>query len=185
MNNPYVKKLSVYLSYLLRHAPETLHLAMDEHGWVSVNQLIAVINQDGRYTITKELLDSIVREDEKGRYRYNEKETKIKACQGHSLKWVKPEIVIETPPAILYHGTTLEAYNKIMQSKKISKMSRHAVHLYAEIDKARQSAKRRRKPCIVLAINAAKMAANGYVFGVSENGVWLTEMVPTEYILET
>lgn len=30
--------------------------------------------------------------DKKGRYRFNKEHTSIKACQGHSIPWVEPEV---------------------------------------------------------------------------------------------
>ena len=176
-------KLSVYISYLLRHQPESIGLVMDSHGWVSVAELIEKINAGGRYHITEAVLDEIVRVDNKGRFRYSEDRTKIKACQGHSISWVEPELTIGQPPEYLYHGTTEENWQKIRESGAIHRMSRHAVHMQAEEAKAWQSAKRWRRTPIVLKINAAAMYADGIVFGVSDNRVWCTECVPMHYIV--
>ena len=59
-------KLSVFLSFLLRHQPESLELTMDKHGYVEVDALIEAINKHSRYNITKEILDEIVDTDSKG-----------------------------------------------------------------------------------------------------------------------
>lgn len=177
-------KLSVFLSYLLRHNPGEIGLDMDKHGWVDVNQLLGKINAHGKYTISRELLDEIVATDNKGRYRYDEDRKRIKACQGHSIQWVEPELSWQDPPNYLYHGTTLQAYHKILESGAILKMSRHAVHMQADPDKAWQSARRWHQTPVVIRINAGRMAAEGYRFGVSDNGVWCTETVPVEYIAE-
>lgn len=176
-------KLSVYISRLLRHQPELLGLAMDAHGWVAVTELIDKINAAGRYRITPEILEEIVRTDNKGRFRYSEDGVRIKACQGHSIPWVEPELTWGKPPEYLYHGTTAESYGKILESGYISKMSRHAVHLQAEEAKAWQSARRWRRTPVVLKIDAGAMYADGAVFGLSDNGVWCTERVPAAYIL--
>lgn len=175
--------LSVYISYLLRHQPQAAGLAMDEHGWVSVAELIDKVNAAGRYHITEQILDEIVRTDNKGRFRYNEDGTMIKACQGHSIPWVEPELTICQPPDYLYHGTTEDSWQKIRESGYISKMGRHAVHMQAEEAKVWQSAKRWHRTPVVLVIDAAAMYANGAVFSISDNGVWCAETVPTEYIV--
>ena len=177
-------KLSVFLSYLLRHNPDEVGLSMDRHGWVSVEELIESVNEKSRHTLTRELLEEIVAEDNKGRYRFSEDGSRIKACQGHTLDWVEPELIEKEPPAYLYHGTTEEAYEKIMESGGISRMSRHAVHMQAVKAKAWQSAKRWRKTPVLLVIDAHQMAADGMKFGVSENEVWCTEFVPAKYITE-
>lgn len=152
-------KLSIYISLLLRHKPELAGLDMDEHGWVSTEQLIRGINESGKYKITLEELQQIVEEDilyKKGRYRFKENDTKIKACQGHSVPWVTPEVAYKTPPEFLYHGTTTEALNGIYESGHISKMKRHAVHMQATEEKAWQSALRWKKKPVVVRIDAKK-----------------------------
>lgn len=176
------QKLSIYLSYLLRHNPGELELDMDHHGWVPVEQLIQRVNGAGRYRLTRQELEALVARDSKGRYRISPDGARIKACQGHSLDWVEPELTWGDPPAVLYHGTTAGAWEQI-RTQGIRKMNRHGVHMQADADKAWQSARRWRQTPVVLKIDAARMAAEGYRFGVSDNGVWCTELVPAEYIL--
>lgn len=176
--------LSIYISYLLRHHPEDAGLEMDRHGWVDTNSLIDGINGSGKYTIDLKQLQQIVSEDNKGRYRFNADGSRIKACQGHSIPWVEPELTEKEPPIYLYHGTTAEAYEKICNSGAIRKMSRHAVHMQADIDKAWQSADRWHKVPVILRIDAKKMSEDGIKFGVSDNGVWCTEEVPVRYVCE-
>lgn len=176
------QKISMYLCYLLRHNPDALGLSMDQHGYVDIQELIAKINEEGRYTLDPEQLSRIVEQDQKGRY--NVKDGKIAACQGHSIPWVEPELRPSAPPALLYHGTTAQAYQLICSSGAISKMQRHAVHLQAEPRVAWKSALRWKKNPVLLVIDAEKMAADGYDFGVSLNGVWCTETVPVRYIKE-
>ena len=179
------KKTSIHLSYLLRHAPEAAELDMDRHGWVSVSQLISNVNASGKAKLTTEMLQEIVATDNKGRYRFSADGKRIKACQGHSIPWVEPELEVRTPPEYLYHGTTTEALQDIMKSGAILKMSRHAVHMQADINKAWQSAERRKnKTPVVLKIAAGRMSQNHFVFSISGNGVWFCERVPTEYIEE-
>jgi putative RNA 2'-phosphotransferase len=156
-----MKRLSIYLSYLLRHHPEDIHLDMDVHGYVSVKQLIDHINQYSQYQIDKDILDNIVENDDKKRYKYSNNRLYIKACQGHSIEWVIPELTYKNPPDKLYH----------------------AVHTQADIHKAFQSAKRWHSIPVVLEIDAKKMNDEGYEFGVSDNNVWCVEKVPVKYIL--
>ena len=176
---------SRYLCYLLRHNPAAANLDMDCHGWVDVKQIIDGVNTSSGYSITFADLKKIVAEDQKGRYCFNSDESKIKACQGHSLPWIELELMITQPPAYLYHGTNTEAFQKIMSSGFILRMNRHAVHMQADVEKAWQSARRwKGKTPVVLKIAAEKLWQNGTVFGVTENGVWCCESVPTEYIEE-
>ena len=63
----------------------------------------------------------------------------------------------------------------------LSKMKRHHVHLSADLDTAIKVGQRRGN-AIVLEIAAGKMAKSGFKFFRSDNGVWLVDKVPAEYI---
>lgn len=174
------RDISVYLSFLLRHHPEAAALDMDRHGWVGTAQLLANIQET--CPLTMEHLERIVAEDNKGRYRFNADKTRIKACQGHSIPWVEPELTYGPPPETLYHGTTAEAWAAIQAGGYISRMARHAVHMQADRELAWKSARRWRKEPVVLVIDAGRMHRDGGVFGVADNGVWCAERVDTAYI---
>ena len=178
------KDVSIYISYLLRHDPMAVGLDMDARGYVSVEKLIEGINSAGVYTINREQLEKIVREDSKGRYRFSDDGFMIKACQGHSVPWVVPEMEYIEPPEYLYHGTTAAALDKIKNSGAILKMSRHAVHMQAQLEKAWQSAVRWHQKPVVLKIAALKLYKEGTVFGRTENDVWCAETIPASYITE-
>lgn len=178
-------RLSIYISYLLRHAPQDAGLDMDLHGWVLVDQLVRQINAAGKYHIDLDTLKAIVDTDDKKRFRVSENGQKIKACQGHSISWVKPELEIIPPPRYLYHGTNTEALGRIMATGAILKMSRHAVHMQADVEKAWRSAVRwKGKKPVVLKIDAVALAETGVEIGKSENDVWCCERVPTKYITD-
>lgn len=176
---------SIYLSYLLRHDPDSIGLKMDTQGYVDVAELIRKVNTQTKYTIDRFDLESIVATDDKGRYRFNDNHMRIRACQGHSIPWVIPISTEKKPPDRLYHGTTSEALIKIMESEKIDKMRRHAVHMHVNAKDAEKSAKRWHKVPVVIVIDAARMYALGHVFSVTDNNVWLTDNVPVEFILFT
>lgn len=179
-----MEEISKYLCLLLRHKPELAELDMDEHGWVSVDQLISGVNKSGKFSLvmTKALLERIVADDLKQRYVFDDKHERIKCCQGHSISWVKPALDYREPPEYLYHGTTTKAFVKILESGSINKMKRHTVHLSANKTMAWLSAERWHETPVVLVINAKEMTKNGYRFGVAENGVWCTDEVPVSYI---
>ncbi len=99
-----MKSTSKFISLILRHKPETIGISLDEHGWADVQELIEGINALGGHHLDRELLEEIVRTDEKGRYSFNEDHTLIRANQGHSVN-VDVELEEKTPPAVLYHGT--------------------------------------------------------------------------------
>lgn len=170
---------SVYLSRLLRHEPQLAALDMDRHGWVSVRQLLANVNAAGRHSLTREELETIVATDQKGRYRFSPDGQSIKACQGHSIPWMEPELTYPPPPPWLYHGTTAQALEAIKQSGAIRKMKRHAVHMQAGEAAAWQSARRwHRQTPVVLQIDSRRLQESGYPPGLTDNQVWCAEEVP-------
>ncbi len=179
-----MNKLSIYLSYLLRHHPEDLNLHMDKYGYVSVEELIVNMNNKGTYHLDLELLKKIVETDKKQRYKFKDEFEYIKANQGHSLSFVEVELHYITPPDYLYHGTHKEAYDKINECGYISKMQRHAVHMNDNVESASQSAKRWKKEPVVLKIDAKKMYNDGYKLGVTDNNVWCVDTVMCEYIVD-
>jgi putative RNA 2'-phosphotransferase len=84
------------------------------------------------------------------------------------------------PPAILYHGTATRFIDAILKDGLIAK-SRLYVHLSADTETAGKVGGRHGKP-VILKINAEGMSKAGHKFYLSENGVWLTERVPAEFI---
>ena len=136
-----------------------------------------------RFTSSRAIPSRRSSEDRKGRYRFSEDGSKIKACQGHSIPWVIPEMEFLAPPAFLYHGTTSAAAEKIRKSGAISKMSRHAVHMQEDPARAWESACRWHLTPVVLKINAGEMSRSGFVFGKTENDVWCTDSVPIAYVV--
>ena len=64
------KETSKFMSLILRHKPEAIGISLDEHGWADVNQLIAGIAKTHEFNM--DILEEIVRTDEKQRYSFNE-----------------------------------------------------------------------------------------------------------------
>ncbi len=176
--NEHDKRLSKWMSYVLRHAPHTLGLNLDEAGWTDLETL--VLEMQKRDTdITLERVVAIVRDDAKRRYAIAD--GKIRANQGHSVNSVVPVLHPSTPPTVLYHGTSTSNWQRIQQSAAIRKMARHHVHLSATHAVAQQVG-RRHGNVVVLRVDAAAMHASGYLFYVSDNDVWLTEEVPGSFL---
>lgn len=171
-------KLSVFISLILRHKPETINIKLDNQGYAKVDELISGVNRTGR-KLTLEILEEIVSTDKKKRYSFNDDKTKIRANQGHSVK-VKVDLKECDPPTCLYHGTAKRNLDVILNNG-IKKMSRLHVHLSDNINTAIQVGSRHGSP-IILKVNTEKMKLDGYKFYLSENGVWLTDFVPAKYL---
>lgn len=171
-------EISKYLSFILRHKPESIGLTLSREGWVSLEDLILASAKHGT-KITEEIVREVVKKNDKQRFTISSDTLFIKANQGHSIS-VDLELREAVPPDLLYHGT-VERFLKRIQSEGLLKMKRHHVHLSDSKDKARQVGMRRGKP-IILKIAASLMYAEGSRFYVSPNDVWLTDIVPAKYI---
>ena len=90
-----LNKTSRFISLILRHRPDTIGISLDEHGWASVEELLAGISKT-QY-IDMETLEKIVETDSKQRYSFNEDKTLIRANQGHSI-----DVDVELPKSCLY-----------------------------------------------------------------------------------
>ena len=173
-----LKHISKFLSLVLRHKPETIGLQLNENGWANVQELIDKMTASGT-DLNIELINTIVETNDKKRFAFNDDKTMIRASQGHSVE-VELNLKQVQPPEFLYHGTVSEALDAIRE-EGLKKMSRQHVHLSNDQETAAKVGSRRGKP-IILIINAAAMTTGGYSFFLSDNGVWLTDHVPAQYI---
>ena len=175
-----MKSTSKFISMILRHKPESIGITLDEHGWADVQELIAGINAaDKNARLDMEMLEEIVRTDEKQRYSFNEEHTLIRANQGHSIP-VDVELEEVAPPAVLWHGTG-EKYVESIDRQGLIPKGRLYVHLSSDQETARKVGARHGKP-VLYRIDTAAMAADGYHFYLSVNKVWLTKEVPVKYL---
>jgi putative RNA 2'-phosphotransferase len=179
MNEKEIKRISKFLSLLLRHQPETIGLNLDENGWANVDELIHK-SKNRRMNFSLSDLEKVVAENDKQRFSFNEDKTKIRANQGHSIKNINLEFEAIEPPENLYHGTVGKFLDSIKTSG-LQKMSRQHVHLSEDLITATKVGSRRGKP-IILVINSGLMFREGYEFYKSKNGVWLTDQVPNKFI---
>ncbi|TCD20337.1 RNA 2'-phosphotransferase [Pedobacter psychrodurus] len=178
MDNKITKGISKLLSYILRHSPETINLNLDENGWANVNELIAKFDlYDKR--IDFDLLQYIVENNDKKRFAFNEDKSKIRANQGHSIA-VELNLNEAEPLAYLYHGT-VEKFLSGIKTQGLQKMGRQHVHLSADRETANKVGGRRGKP-VILTINSGEMHRAGHKFYLSDNNVWLTDVVPVQFI---
>ena len=177
MNTTQIGKL---ISLVLRHHPERLGLALDAHGWADTSALIDAINAIQPFDM--EQLEAIVRADLKQRYAFSPDKSRIRANQGHSIP-VDLELTPRTPPAILWHGTGERFVSAILR-EGLKPMGRQHVHLSADPDTAMKVGRRHGRPAL-FTVDAARMAGDGLLFYRSENGVWLTDAVPPQYLKRT
>jgi len=164
-------KASRRLSYVLRHRPDSVGLTLDEAGWVPVEKLLKATG------MSRSQLEQVVAGNDKQRFTIEG--DRIRANQGHSVD-VDLQLEPIAPPETLYHGTLARSLESIRE-KGLVKGSRHHVHLSTDPETATKVGARRGRP-VVLEVDSAGMAAAGFVFYRSANGVWLTDSVPPSFL---
>jgi putative RNA 2'-phosphotransferase len=172
--------LSKYLSFVLRHHPETIGLELATDGSVDIDALLAAMARHDR-PLDRATLEELVASSDKQRFAISADGTRIRANQGHSVE-VELGLTPLPPPAVLFHGTVSRFLSSI-RARGLLKGERHHVHLSESREVAAAVGSRRGK-AIVLVVDAAGMAASGFLFFRSANGVWLTEQVPPSFIVD-
>lgn len=178
-----MSKKSQFISFILRHKPETIGLNLDKHGWASLEDFIQKAKSADMIYTKEEIMD-IVNDNEKKRFAISEDGLCIRARQGHSATLdVDVQLSKKIPPVILYHGTSSDFLPSIMKQGLIAKTRKH-VHLSSDIETAYIVGKRHAKNAqvVILEIDTKRMVKEKLNFYLSENNVWLTENVLPEFI---
>ncbi|MEP3640049.1 MAG: RNA 2'-phosphotransferase, partial [Paracoccaceae bacterium] len=174
----HLQKVSKLLAQVLRHTPEQLDLTPDPEGWVMVDVLLAALADHDLKTSQDQLIE-IVRTSDKKRFTLSEAGDQIRAAQGHSIAVDLGVAAIE-PPALLFHGTAETTVSAIM-SDGLHPMSRQQVHLSGDHQTALKVGARHGAP-VILNVAAGDMHRTGHAFYQADNGVWLTDHVPAQYL---
>jgi putative RNA 2'-phosphotransferase len=169
---------SKFISLVLRHRPELIALPLDHTGWADIEMLIRL--SQAHHPLTRALIDEVVASNDKQRFAISEDGLRIRARQGHSIG-VELDLATVEPPEWLFHGTATRFVASIRR-EGLSKRQRQHVHLSADAEIATKVGAHHGTP-VVLRIRASTMAAAGHAFYRSENGVWLTDAVPVDFIV--
>lgn len=172
---------SKFLSYVLRHEPQAIGLSLDSEGWAEVDALIAGAEAAGQ-ALDVGLIQAVVSGSDKKRFALSSDGRRIRAVQGHSTDVVAIQHVTKEPPTLLYHGTATRFLDSIL-AEGLRPGRRHHVHLSADIATATAVGQRYGTP-VVLKVDALRMQQQGFTFFQADNGVWLSDCVPPEFLLQ-
>ena len=173
-------KVSKFLSLVLRHDPGRIGLTLDSQGWANVDELLECCNL-ADFDLTKELLAEVVATNDKSRFAFSDDRSRIRASQGHSLG-IDLGLEPQQPPDLLWHGTATRFLESI-RTRGLRPGNRQYVHLSLDQETARNVGRRHGNP-VILRVETGRMHEDGFRFYLSENGVWLTGEVPTDYLPE-
>lgn len=176
LNDEQTERLGRFISGALRHFPDDLGLAMNQHGWVDVDVLVDAMRTRYKWS-NREKLFSIIESDEKGRYEI--KGNKIRARYGHSVD-VDLDYDENTLPE-LYYGASREEVD-ILLEKGIKPVKQRYVHLSTSVDKAREVAKIHTEDPVLLVINAEEAHNDGVMMLSATENIVLADEIPPEYL---
>jgi 2'-phosphotransferase len=208
-------QVSKKMAWLLRHGAEEEGLQFLDGGFLNLSDVLANRKfKSMKVTFTE--IKEVVAADEKQRYSMIPNEDAdassdtpadflIRANQGHSVKMeneglLKP-VTRDDMPASAVHGTTHAAWSLIVASGGLRAMGRNHVHFASGLpagfksvvedgesagDAAPVISGMRKTSTILVFLDLAKAMDTGLVFGMSDNGVVLTEgneegLVPLEF----
>ncbi len=175
---PNYTRTSKFMSLVLRHRPEAAGVKLDASGYVAVDVLLAALARNG-HDLTRKALEDLVESNDKKRFAFDESGTLIRAVQGHSRE-VDLGYDPAAPPDVLFHGTVGKFLSSI-RDEGLKPRGRQFVHLSGNHETAVAVGRRRGAP-VILKINTAAMTAQGHLFYLATNGVWLVEAVPPGFI---
>ena len=154
MKTDSTKRISKFLSLVLRHKPHLIGIKLDCQGYTDVDKLILKLKEFGK-SIDLKTLKHVVKTNNKKRFCFSENKTKIRANQGHSIK-IDLGYTPKTPPKNLYHGTSEKSVANILKVGLL-KQNRHHVHLSKDITTAKSVGSRHGK-AVALEIASEKNA---------------------------
>jgi putative RNA 2'-phosphotransferase len=172
-------RLSKFLSLVLRHRPQATGLSLDQAGWVRVDELLAGARRAG-VPLDEATLRQVVEQNDKQRFAFSADGLKIRASQGHSIP-IDLGLEPLAPPEFLYHGTAARFLGHIRRQGLVPGKRNH-VHLSPDEHTATKVGQRHGNP-VVLTVQAGRMHRDGRRFYLADNGVWLADHVPVEYLV--
>ena len=171
------KDVSRFLSRVLRHEPQSIGLALDAQGWAEIDELVERARAHGK-PLTRDLILRVAETSDKQRFACDGS-GRIRANHGHTVA-IDLGIEPSEPPQILFHGTASSSVPAIKAEGLVPGV-RQYVHLSVDAATATSVGRRRGRP-VVLRVAAGRMWSAGYKFVRSASAVWLTSIVPAEFI---
>ena len=170
------ERVSRFLSFLLRHRPADYPLQFDRQGFVSWDDLVAMV-QDRFPEITVEEIRDIIEGSDKKRFELREE--KVRATYGHSFP-VDLGLESVEPPSPLYHGTPRDLAETILR-EGLKPRGRQYVHLSASVEEALAVGKRRDPSPTILLVDSRAARASGILF-YSSGPLFLATEIPAKFL---
>ena len=176
------KRLSKFLSLVLRHRPDDFDIALDSNGFTDADALFAVVKSKykGKYSY-EDVVRVTTTPAQDGKMRFELVDGRIRARYGHNKRVEAIAYQPVTPPEILYHGTPQTAVAAIRR-EGLSAQQRQYVHMATTVERATSVGARHGKP-ILLKVRARVAHEAGVAFFQADDEHYLTQSLPPEFII--
>ena len=180
MDDRELDHLGRVLTGILRHFPDRYGLAMDEHGWVSLPQIVRAVSQRhrGYPWLRVHHFVAIAETDAKGRYEV--RDDQIRATYGHTVE-VALDLPTENIPDQLYYPVTEEEAGIVLEVG-LKPTDRKRVHLSKTAEDARAAGSVRTPNPVLLEVDTRAARAGGLVIMRAGKTVFLVDQVPSEFL---
>ena len=160
------KRLSKFMSLVLRHQPEVAGLKLDTRGFCSIDSMLKAAKNHLRQDVTREDLEelSTPSDDPQEKTRFEIEGDYIRAGHGHSIPITGYPSCLPDKP--LYHASPRTVYKDI-QTSGLKSMSRQKVHLSYDKAITLEAARRRSRDVILIEIKVSEALAAGIGFYTS------------------
>ncbi|EFC44388.1 predicted protein [Naegleria gruberi] len=177
------EKVSRALSKLLRHkADKTKGINLRADGYVLIREILALKDFKG---VTQQMIEECVKNNDKQRFNMTQDATTgeyiIRANQGHTIAVEVEMEEIDSPSKLgeyantVMHGTYHDAYDKIVQSGGLSRMSRQHIHFaIGEPEEGHVISGMRKSAEVCFFLDVQKTIDEGIKLLKSSNGVILS-----------
>lgn len=180
-----LRKLSRFLSLLLRHRPARFPVAIDDQGYVDLNAVLRILKGLPNFRwASRADVEAVSALPGRRRFEIVAVEdggSRVRALYGHTA--IRPTYDPVTPPAVLYHGTAPENVEAITR-EGLRPMERQYVHLATTPDMARTIALRHSAAPIILRVDAAGAVEADVVFYQPVEEIYLCDAVPPEFVTQ-
>ncbi len=178
-----LRKLSKFLSLLLRHRPARFPIALDAAGYADLGEVMHILNGLPNFRwATRRDIEAVIQSPGRRRFEITVDaagQEHIRALYGHTA--IRPTYEAVVPPDLLYHGTIPESLDAIY-CEGLRPTSRQYVHLAVDIATARSIALRHTHEPMVLQVDTRAAHAGGIAFYHPVEAIYLTAAVPPVYL---
>jgi len=176
------KRLSKFMSLVLRHQPQVAGLKLDARGFCPIDKIIQAASQHLHSEITLADIEDLCTpsDDPKEKTRFEMEGNFVRAGHGHSIPITGYPSCIPDKP--LFHATPRNVLASI-KTEGLRSMSRQKVHLSYDRAITIEAAKRRSRDVILIEVKISEALATKVGFYTSaDSRIILSDDIPAKFL---